>query len=244
MKFRVKFVLITLATLVAVGVTARLGFWQLSRAAEKQSRQALLEAQLSKTPIDAAALLAAVEPKSLLYQRARLRGTWVPQSLTFLENRPMDGRVGFVVVTVLRLESGGALVVQRGWVPRGFTDRTALPNVDTPAGVVEIEGKMAMPPSDLYALGTATTGRIRQNLDLAQFSTETGFPLLPLTLQQTGPNGDSMLRDWPAVNLGIEKNYGYAVQWFGLALLLTLLYGWFQIVRRFIYRPKKAPTDV
>ncbi len=244
MNGRLKFVLITAATLAAVGVTASLGFWQLSRATEKQSRQASLDAQSAKSPLDAAAVRGATDPLTLLHQRARLRGTWAPQSVIFLENRPMDGRVGFVVITVLVLEGGGALAVQRGWAPRGFEDRTLLPPIETPAGVVEVEGHMALPPSDLYALGGPAAGRIRQNLDLPQFRVETGLPLLPITLQQLGATGEALVRDWPVVNLGVEKNYGYAAQWFGLALLFTLLYLWFQIVRRFIDRPKDTCPDV
>jgi surfeit locus 1 family protein len=232
------------ATLAAVGVTASLGFWQLSRATEKQARQALLDAQSAKSPLDAAAVRATPEPLTLLHQRARLRGTWVPQSVIFLENRPMDGRVGFIVLSAFKLEGGGALAVQRGWAPRGFEDRTLLPAIETPAGMVEIEGRMALPPSDLYALGGPVAGRIRQNLDLPQFSSEAGLPLLPITLQQTGATGEALVRDWPVVNLGVEKNYGYAAQWFGLALLFSLLYLWFQIVRRFIDRPKDTNPDV
>lgn len=248
MNAHLKFVLITVATVVAVGVTASLGVWQLSRAAQKQARQAAVDAQSAKTPLTADTLVAASDPMALLHQRARLRGSWAPKSLVFLENRPMNGRVGFLVIMPFVLEGGrGALAVQRGWVPRGFEDRSRVPQIETPAGVVEIEGRMALPPSDLYALGDPTTGTIRQNLALPQFRLETGLPLLPLTLQQTGASTEGLLRDWPVVNLGVEKNYGYATQWFGMAALFTALYLWFQIVRRFIKRPKGPigpPTDV
>jgi surfeit locus 1 family protein len=111
-------------------------------------------------------------------------------------------------------------------------------------GTVEIEGRLALPPSDLYALGAPISGTIRQNLALPQFSAETGLQLLPLTLQQTGPSSEGLLREWPVVNLGIEKNYGYAAQWFGMAALFSLLYLWFQIIRRFIRRPKDPTPDV
>jgi surfeit locus 1 family protein len=40
-----------------------------------------------------------------------------------------------------------------------------------------------------------------------------------------------LLREWPQAATGVEKHYGYAFQWFGLALLIALLYVWFQIVR-------------
>ena len=158
----------------------------------------------------------------------------------------MDGRMGFIVLMPFALEGvdGSALVVQRGWVPRGFEDRTLLPRIATPAGVVEIEGRMALPPSDLYALGAPTVGAIRQNLYLPQWKLETGLPLLPITLQQMGTNADGLLRDWPAVNLGVEKNYGYAIQWFGMASVFVVLYVWFQIIRRFFIRPRNNTPNV
>lgn len=244
MNTRFKFALVTVLAIAAVGVTVALGRWQLSRAAEKQAHQATVERQSAKSPLDSAAVRQAAAPLALVYQRARLRGSWAPGATVYLENRPMDGRVGFLVLTPLLLEGGGALVVQRGWTPRNFVDRTRLAPLDTPGGVVEVEGRMALPPSALYAPGSEGAGVIRQNLDLTQFRLETGLPLLAITLQQTGAAGDGLRRDWPAVNLGVEKNMGYALQWFALAGLIAVLYVWFQIVRRFIHRPKDLSRHV
>lgn len=246
MNAQFKFALITMAAVLAVGSTTSLGFWQLSRAAQKQARQAAMEAKSNMPLLMTAHLPGSGDPKELLHRRARLRGSWAaPQTMVFLENRPMAGRVGFVVVMPFVLEGGqGAVVVQRGWVPRGIEDRTRVPQVVTASGIVEIEGRMALAPSDLYALGAPTGGVIRQNLALPQFSAETGLQLLPLTLQQTGASPEGLLRDWPVVSLGVEKNYGYAAQWFGMAALFGLLYLWFQIIRRFIRRPKDLTADV
>jgi surfeit locus 1 family protein len=143
------------------------------------------------------------------------------------------------VLTPLRLQGSGAVVlVQRGWAPRNFADRTALPAVQTPAGVVALEGRIAPSPGKLYELGGAAAGPIRQNLDLAQFGRETGLPLLAVTLQQTGAASEGLLRDWAAVDAGVDRHYGYAFQWFGLSALLVLLYLWFQVARPFIDRRK------
>ena len=232
MNARLKFVLITLATVLAVGTTTSLGVWQLSRAAQKQARQPAMDAQSVKPPLTATSLNTTRDPMASLHQRARLRGSWAPlNTLVYLENRPMAGRVGFVVVMPFILEEGqGALVVQRGWVPRGMDDRTRVPPVDTPSGIVEIEGRMALPPSDLHALGDATSGAIRQNLDLAQFQQETGLPLVQdLSVVQTGAASEGLLREWPEINLGVDKHYGYAAQWFALAALIVVLYAWFQL---------------
>lgn len=245
MNARLKFALITLATLGAVGITSSLGCWQLSRAAEKQARQAAVEAQSTKAPIVAAEVGAVIDPMSLLHRRARLRGSWLASSMVLLENRPMDGRVGFLVMMPFVLEGGhGVLAVQRGWAPRAFDDRMAVPRVETPLGTVEIEGRMALPPSDLYSLGDPSNGIIRQNLDLPQWRVETGLPLLPVTLQQTGINDEGLIRNWPVVNLGIDKNFGYAFQWFGMAALLVVLYVWFQVIRRFKTRSKDDVNHV
>jgi len=236
---RFKWVVLTFATVVAIGITLSLGGWQLSRAAQKQALQAAVLAQGSKPVLDGVALQSAADPLGLVHQRVRLTGTWVPGATVLLDNRPMDGRVGFFAMTPLLLQgSKAAILVQRGWVPRNFEDRTRLPRLETPAGVVEIEGRIAPPPAKLYELGGASGGAIRQNLDLAQFRTETGLALMAVTLQQTGAPSEGLLRDWAAAHVGVDRHYGYAFQWFGLAALIAVLYFWFQIVRRFIYRPK------
>jgi surfeit locus 1 family protein len=242
---RLRFAMLTMAAVLATGLTASLGMWQLSRASQKQALQAALSAQSAKAVLDARGLHAAAAPLQLVHQRAHLTGHWVQDKTIFLDNRQMDARVGFFVLTPLVLEDGGGvMVVQRGWAPRNFESRTRLPTVDTPVGLVEIEGRIAPPPAKLYELSGAPLGAIRQNLDLAQFQVETGLPVLPITLLQTGSASEGLLREWPAVNVGVDKHYGYAFQWFGLSALIGGLYLWFQIFRRFIYRSKDPASHV
>lgn len=239
MNVRHKWQLITVATLIGVVITASLGRWQLSRASQKEQLQAAMQAQSEKFVVDAATLRGTTQPTNLLHQRAQLKGTWIADRTVFLDNRQMNARVGFFVMTPLQLDGGGVILVQRGWVPRNFTDRAILPAIETPQGVVQIEGRMAPPPSKLYEPGTSSGGAIRQNIDMAQFSSESGLELLPVTLRQTGAASEGMDRQWPAANLGVDKHYGYAFQWFGLSALIGGLYLWFQVIRRFIFRSKE-----
>jgi surfeit locus 1 family protein len=176
--------------------------------------------------------------EELLHRRIEALGQWLPQHTVFLDNRQMNGRPGFYVLTPLRLDGGAVVLVQRGWVPRNFEDRLRVPQIDTPAGVVKVQGRIAPAPSKLYEMGEAGTGAIRQNLDLAQFRAETGLALVAGSIQQTGApqQDDGLLRDWPQISTGVDKHYGYAFQWFGLCALITLLYVWFQIVRRYKQR--------
>ena len=144
----------------------------------------------------------------------------------------MQSRPGFFVVTPLQLTgSQQVILVQRGWVPRSFTDRTALPPVQTPAGQVQLQGHLAPWPSRMYDFGAVEEGPIRQNLDFTAYRLQTGLPLLELSVQQSGAASEGLLREWPEVASGVEKHHGYAFQWFGLSALIALLYVWFQIVQ-------------
>jgi surfeit locus 1 family protein len=236
---RIKFWLITLGTLVAIGITVSLGRWQLSRAAEKEAMHASIEERGQQAVLAGTTLLGSMPADELVHRRISVKGRWLADQIVFLDNRVMNGQTGFYVVTPLQIEGSRlAVLVQRGWVPRNFAERTLLPKVDSPAGVVEVSGRVAPPPTKLLEMGRPEAGVIRQNLDLAQFSAEIQLPMAEVSILQTGDPGDGLLRDWPPVNMGVEKNYGYAFQWFGLSALVAILYVWFQIVRRFIARKK------
>lgn len=241
---RVARTVVLLASLAGALGTARLGLWQLDRAAVKLALQAEIEGRAAQPALPAAAL--AREPATAAaqhYRRIELRGRWLPRHTVYLDNRQMNARPGFFVVTPLLLASGDAVLVQRGWLPRDATDRTRLAPVISADGEVEVSGRIAPAPSKLLELGVAERGVIRQNLDLASFARETGLALRPLSVQQldglgrTGGAGDGLLRQWPAPALDVAKHYGYAFQWFALSALITGLYVWFQLIHPQRRRP-------
>jgi surfeit locus 1 family protein len=197
-----------------------------TRIEARRTLPVLRNADLATTP-DAAA------PQ--FERRALLHGRWLAGRPIFLDNRQMNGKPGFYVVTPLQLEGRAeSVLVQRGWVARNFADRTALPALPTPTGSVTIVGSIAPPPARLYEFATAASGPIRQNLDLDAYARELGIPLLPLSLLQVdGPDtgADGLRRDWPLPAVDLQKHYGYAFQWFALAALMAGLYVWFQLIR-------------
>ena len=225
--------LVLIAAVLGVVLTARLGVWQLDRATQKERLQATIDARRDLPVLNAATL--AREPAAAAEQHhrdAHLTGTWLAQATVFLDNRQMNGRPGFFVVTPLRLDDGTAVLVQRGWLPRDARDRTRLPTLETPSEAVTVEGRVAPPPSRLHEFETQASGPIRQNLDLDSFARETGLLLRPASLQQAGDKAaDGLQRDWPRPLAEVHKHYGYAFQWFALATLITGLYVWFQLLR-------------
>ena len=231
------FVWVTFAMLVGVTVTMRLGFWQLSRADEKQTRHNAIMTQQAAPELKTSQLLGQPVLFQQTHQRVALEGQWLPQHTVYLENRVMNGQAGFYVLTPLQLNAGTRVLVQRGWVPRHRQDRTLLPPIQTPSGVVRVQGRLAPPPSPLLSLGANDTAvpasgplNIRQNLDFAAYATETGG-MLAATVLQTDPASDGLWRDWPEISAGVEKNLAYAFQWFALAALQLMLYLWFQFFK-------------
>jgi len=232
---RLRFWLITVVTAAAMAATSSLGFWQLSRAAQKEALQAATDASKSLSPLGNAQVAAMANAATQLHRPARLQGRWLAQHTVYLDNRQMNGKPGFYVLTPLVLDASDAVVmVQRGWVQRNFVDRERLVAVETPAGMVQVQGRIAPAPPRLYefagAAPAAGSSAIRQNLDLAAFSVQTRLVLLPFTVVQTGEASQGLLRDWPEPAAGTGKHYGYAFQWFGLSGLLGVLYVWFQFI--------------
>ena len=225
--------LLLVATVGGVVLTARLGVWQLDRAAQKEALQAAIMVRGNEAPLQGAAALATTPSaaETQEHRRATVAGTWLPALTVHLDNRQMDGRPGFFVLTPLALDDGTALMVQRGWRPRDFEDRARLAPLHTPEGRVTLEGRLARGVARLYAFDGADAGPIRQNLDLSSFAVESGLRLRPLLLLQSSPADDGLRRDWPLPAVDVHKHYGYAFQWFALCALILALHVWFRVLR-------------
>ena len=229
--------IVLLAAIAAAALTARLGSWQLDRAAQKIALQQAQQQQRALPPLPQARLARdAADLPAQLHRSVQLQGRWLAVNTVFLENRQMKGQPGFYVVTPLQLDDGTAVLVQRGWVPRDLLDRTRVAAPPPPEGVVAVLGRIAPAPARLYEFDHAASGSIRQNLDVVSFARETGLPLRPLAVvQEDGVSAssprDGLLRQWPQTASGVEKHYGYAFQWFALCALVIGLYVWFQLIQ-------------
>ena len=226
---------VLLAALLVAGTTARLGLWQLDRAAQKTGLQAAQQRLRALPPLALADLARTAEAAVQQQHRlAELQGTWLAEHTIYLDNRPMEGHPGFYVVTPLRLADGSAVLVQRGWLPRDFAQRTHIVAPPTPAGATVVRARIAPALPRLYEFSAAASGPIRQNLDIGDFARERALPLRPLALLQVDgaePSADGLLRQWQQPDANVHMHYGYALQWFALCALTTGLYVWFQLIR-------------
>ena len=227
------------AALVVATGTARLGVWQLDRAAQKVQLQQAMQTQSALPPLTAEALpRTRADGAAPPHRRALLQGQWLTERSIYLDNRPMNGRTGFYLVTPLQLADGSAVLVQRGWLPRDAADRAHITPPPSATGTVTVAGRIAPALARLYEFDAAASGPIRQNLHIDAYAQEAALRLRPWALvQDDNPNAapasspDGLLRQWPAPDTGLQKHYGYAFQWFSLSALTVLLYAWFQFIR-------------
>jgi surfeit locus 1 family protein len=165
------------------------------------------------------------------YRPAEVRGHYVAEQQWLLDNRVYRGQPGYHVFTPFRAtgDDGPALLVNRGWVAVGAT-REFLPALPVPEEEVTLHGRLDSPASVGLVIGEVPLQSIAdrvlvQSLDIAALGAARGMDLMryALVIDEGQPGG--LQYDWsPIPEMGPEKHLGYAVQWFGLAVALLIIF--------------------
>ena len=236
----------TAAVILVIGTAVSLGLWQLRRADEKAGAQAARDAAMTAAPV----LLPTgkvVTAEPIIGRRVVAEGRFDPAATLLLDNRTHQGAAGFHVLTPMRLGDGRAQVmVLRGWVARDPRERTRSQPFRTPATPVRIEGlaERDLPQPIVLGDGGASSpadGAVVQRFDLAAWRAATGPAALSLIVRQTSDLDDGLVRVWAQPGSGVDKHYGYAVQWFALAAAAGAWWVW--VAAATWYRPgRRGPT--
>jgi surfeit locus 1 family protein len=212
----------TVAAAALIALTLWLGVWQTHRAEEKTVRQALLEAREKDPAVTLTGSLGTAE--MLLFRHVRARGRFNGDGQVYIDNKVDGGRAGFHVVTPLRIEGSGVVVlVNRGWVARG-PQYPEPPAVTIPAGDVLVEGLATVPPARVLELSRDTvTGKVWQNLAIAKYAQAFRVEVLPVVVLAV-PAGAGLVAVTESPDAGIARHQEYALTWFSLAITVLVLW--------------------
>jgi surfeit locus 1 family protein len=209
--------------LVVAATCVALGIWQIARLHQKQQFNAAVRAGMSASPAPVETLLpAGVDPDAMRYHRAEARGTYDTGNEFVLYGRTQNSQAGNHMLTPLRLADGGAILVDRGWVPLNV-DQPGAAAVAPPAGEVDVEGVLFAsdgdPPARWWSGHPETT---LAKVDLAKIQSQLPYPIAPdyLLLQQqtpAQPGGSPVPAPLPTLTEG--PHLGYAIQWFTFAII-------------------------
>ena len=213
----------TLAALAGVVATLALGNWQLGRGHEKAVLAQRIDTASHDAPIGLTG--AQVNADDVVWRRVEASGRFEPKYAVLIDNRIVRGAVGYYVVMPLKIEGSERYVlVNRGWVA-GTGSRGTLPQIATPAQPVRITGLATAPSKRYLELSTKTVeGNVWQNLTLERYRATVAIALQPVVIQQESKLDDGLVREWSAPDLGIDKHYAYAFQWFVMAAAIVIIY--------------------
>lgn len=200
----------------------RLGFWQLSRAEEKQ--QMLKEHQIFEGTVPNHWQPQDKTPSQ--YQQIFVEGRYLSQ-LLLLDNQHRDHQFGYDVISPLLMSNGTILLVDRGWI-KGDAARLRLPEVNIISGWVRVAGTVYFPSTKNWILGNILEKQqgekvVIELLDttfLSQFLHKAVYPFI-IRLGQSEAQG--FVREWPTVAMPPERHYAYALQWFAFAFVIIIM---------------------
>lgn len=199
---------LVVAFLLAAGCVG-LGLWQVDRLRQRRARNAVLLASRARPPL----LLRADTPAdSARERRIHARGRYDYAHERVWRPRSYEGIPGVDLVTPLRLPDGGAVLVDRGWVP------------SPDAYHVDQELYREGDSSDVVGLGMKAP-RGRGDVDPVRLRDSVPYPLLPFILQQfpsDSPTARLALRRVPPPALTDGPHLSYAIQWFSFATILVV----------------------
>lgn len=222
----------TLLVLCLLPVLVSLGVWQLGRSQEKQL---MLDQQALRA--DQKKLLLTIDseddPDSLRYRRVTVAGAYDTKHQFLLDNQIVAGRAGYYVMTPFILAGlGKAVLVNRGWVPLP-RERSDLPVIKIKQNESSIKGRInnfpvvgiKLPGVEIPAEGWPSVIQLVEPEILAE---KLGYPLFGFQVELDNQQANGYWRDWKTrVLITPEKHFAYAVQWFGLAITLLVLFIWF-----------------
>ena len=202
-----------------------LGVWQIDRGYKKKELEnTFLERQ--SQPVKE--IKYNTFENSDLYRNVVLEGKYLDQ-IFLLDNKIHNGKPGLKVFSPFESINESLVLVSRGWIE--FEDRSNLPMIKTERNALKIQGILRSESKDFILendnMKKNTNPILVQTINLDELSNYLGEPLSPYILELSELSKSAFVKTWQPINLSSFRHFGYAVQWFGLGLVLIIGYLFF-----------------
>ncbi len=202
-----------------------LGFWQLARLEWKEALIATIE-HGAATPPESILPHSSLRLKEQGFQRFSVRGEFLHPHEFHLAARYYRGKLGYHILTPLKLEDGRLLLVNRGWVPTDKKESSTRPETI----VWGMQHYTVMLRTDRDHTFFTPDHDISHNIwfwrDLSQMRKRSKLQLLPVSadiiMENVVPGSYPIPTDG---NISLRNDHlGYAVTWFMVALAGVVIF--------------------
>jgi surfeit locus 1 family protein len=206
-----------------------LGSWQVVRGFEKQDILDQFDFNRSLVPIEVNKLLNK-DIEGSYYRTVSLEGQFMEQSY-FLDNRIYRQKSGYEIFSLFKSDSNKFFLINRGWLNKKDAIETEM------SKKVRIQGLFT--PFKRFGLSLSGEGvsygwpKIVQELSFEQAVRDLSpkYDPQPAVIQLSAGSPGAFEPIWKPTIFKAARHYGYAVQWFGLSLVLLISYIYFGIQR-------------
>jgi len=212
-------------TAAAVVLFSALGVWQARRGLAKESLAAQLDDRATEPEVVSYALGAPLEGSM---RRAQATGRYLADRQLLADGQSHRHQPGYHVWTPLQLPDESVLLVNRGWIP---ADRSGFDGSSAPAGTVAVTGFWRTLPRPGVRLEGTDNCRpdagfpavvLYPTQDEVECLLKRPFSGGLLLLDPEAPGG--YVREWKDFGFPPARHYGYAVQWFALAVAALVVF--------------------
>lgn len=201
-----------------------LGTWQVERLAWKTNLIRHAEAGLAAPAID---LPAGVDLASLDFRHVAARGTYIHDAAVAFGLSAIGGEPGGRLITPMRLDDGRIVLVDRGWLPEPLLP-PRTPAELQPKGVVDIDGIARWRGSGSAGWMVPSNEPEKRrwfSWDIQAMQQALGLDILPVEIVLEHSEGPADLPKAQPVTIDLPNDHlGYAITWYGLAVVLLVIY--------------------
>jgi surfeit locus 1 family protein len=236
----------TLFALAALVAFIGLGTWQLQRKAWKEALIDTLEQRLSAAAVDLPPRerWASLDPVNDAFRRVKFAGAFMPgaEALVYAGGSALRSDVtgpGYWVLAPARLASGGLVVVNRGFVPEG-RQNPATRTAGEVNGAVDLVGAMRWPePRGAFSPADDPARNLWFVRDHVAIAATKGWgEVAPFFIELEAPQPPGGLPRAGALTVSLRNEHlQYAITWYGLALVVVVMFAFWLGARRRAERP-------
>ncbi len=218
---------VALLIFIALCLLLNLGFWQLRRAEQRQHFNDELKRLQRAAPVPAVDLLSGEVP-AVTGLKVSLQGRYLNNRSILIDNQVFRGQYGVEVLTPVKLTTTDTLVlVSRGWLAKPHSKRVDIPAIiaDTPEPQ-QLLAEVFVPPDKVFfereSVDTKQWPIYLHHFDLATVEAALNQEISPFIARLDEGADGVFARHWKSRRLDPGINSRYALQWFGMAVLLLV----------------------